>query len=51
MIQEIIVAIIGLIVSGTVGYRMYTFFFVKDKSGGPCGCSNCHCNVSSKKIK
>ncbi len=50
MIQEIIVAIIGLTVAGTVAYKMYTFFFVKEKSGGPCGCSSCHCNVS-KKIK
>lgn len=48
MIQEIIVAIIGLMVAGTVAYKIYNFFFVKEKSGGSCGCSSCHCNVSEK---
>lgn len=50
MVQEIIVAIIGLVVAGTIVYKMYSFFFEKDKSGGACGCSSCHCNVP-KKIK
>lgn len=45
MVQEIIVAIIGFIVLGIVAYKIYSFFFVKNKPEGACGCSSCHCNV------
>lgn len=48
MVQEIIVIIIGLIVAATLVYKIYSFFFVKEKSGGACGCSSCHCNVAEK---
>ncbi|WP_242047154.1 FeoB-associated Cys-rich membrane protein [Dysgonomonas sp. HGC4] len=48
MIQEIIVTIIGLAVAATLGYKVYSFFFLKEKSGGACGCSSCHCNVEKK---
>lgn len=48
MIQEIIVALIAILVLGILGYRVYLFFFVKNEGGGACGCSSCHCNVSKK---
>lgn len=48
MIQEIIVAIIGLAVVGIVARRIYLFFFGKAKNDSVCGCSSCHCNTVKK---
>jgi len=46
MIQEIIVAIIGIAVLGLVIQRIYHFFRSDNKSEGACGCSSCHCNTT-----
>lgn len=48
MVQEIIVAVIGIATLGILGKRIYLFFFGKAKSGGNCGCSSCHCNTVKK---
>jgi hypothetical protein len=48
MIQEIIVAIIGIVVFGILAYKLYAFFFIKNEASGACGCSSCHCNISKK---
>ncbi len=48
MVQEIIVAIIGISVVAILVYRLYQFFFGKNKASGMCGCSSCHCNVAKK---
>lgn len=48
MIQEIIVAIIALLVIIYLGYKVYQFFFTKEGIKGACGCSDCHCNTSKK---
>lgn len=50
MIQEIIVTIIGLAVAAILVYNLYSFFFIKNKSKGISGCSNCHFNAA-KKVK
>lgn len=44
MIQEIIVAIIGIAVLVVLGRHIYKFFC--DDNRGACGCSSCHCNVT-----
>lgn len=48
MIQEIIVAAIGIIVGIILIYKIFSFFFRSSKSKGSCGCSSCHCNTSQK---
>lgn len=48
MIQEIIVMIVGALVAGLVIYKVYSFFFGKNKGRTACGCSNCHCHISNK---
>lgn len=48
MIQEIIVAVVGLAVLGWIGYKVYSFFFGKNKGRTACGCSSCHCHVTEK---
>jgi len=49
--QEIIVYIIGIIVVSIVGYKLYKFFFSKEKAKNVCGCTQCHCAPNNKKIK
>lgn len=50
MIQELIVAIIGVIVAIIIIYKIYSFFFVKDERKKSCGCSSCGCRVKKNKI-
>ncbi len=48
MIQEIIVAIIGILVLGIVVRRIYLFFFGKRQAENACKCSGCHYNAVKK---
>ena len=48
MIQEIVVAIIGVLLVAYIGRQLYRFFFTKSENNGACGCGSCHCNVSKK---
>lgn len=50
MIQELIVALIGILVFFLVLRRLYSFFFVKKEKQKLCGCSGCACSVSHKKV-
>ena len=50
MYQEIIVGIIGVFVTLSVIYKMYSFFFSKKKQNDTYGCSNCGCSTKQKHI-
>ncbi len=49
--QEILVAIIGIVVGAIIIYKIYGFFFSKNPKTGSCGCSNCHCSSAKKHVK
>ncbi|HCO68726.1 MAG TPA: hypothetical protein DIT04_13355 [Dysgonomonas sp.] len=49
MIQEILVAITGIIVLVVVAHRVYNFFRNDKPSGGSCGCSHCGPQVSKNR--
>lgn len=51
MIQEILVAIVGIIVLLIVISKVYKFFFSKEEQKNRCGCSGCHCNTAKKHVK
>lgn len=48
MVQEIIVAIIGILVIGWIIYKVRLFFITKAEDKSYCGCSSCHCNINKK---
>lgn len=51
MFQEIVVGVIGFLVTALVAYKIYRFFFSKNEQKASCGCSNCGCSTKQKQIK
>ncbi|MDR2955917.1 MAG: FeoB-associated Cys-rich membrane protein [Prevotella sp.] len=51
MTQEIIVALIGIIVALIVVFKLYRFFFTKNEQKNSCGCSSCGCSTKYKQVK
>jgi len=51
MVQEILVGIIGVIVTLIVVSKIYKFFFSKEGEKRSCGCASCHCNPAKKHVK
>lgn len=49
MYQELIVAIIGILVFFLVLKKLYSFFFVKKEKQKLCGCNGCACSTAHKK--